>query len=90
MSILLKVTNFIDSIVVKLLEGINYVNHLFNEVKNMLFNILAITNKNIEQFQTDNPEGFIILASICVIFCLYVLFFLEAYKIREDEKYSEM
>lgn len=89
MSILLKVTNFIGSISEKLGDGINFVNNFVNEIGNMLANIFVITIKNTEQFQSDNPVGFIVLASVCLIFCTYGLFFLVMYKITEDEKYKK-
>lgn len=87
--ILFKATNFIGNISENLIGGFNYVNNLVIEIGNILGNIFSIANKNIEQFQSDNQVGFIVLASVCLIVGMYGLLFLITYKIIEDEKYEK-
>lgn len=89
MSILFKVINFIGNISENLIDGFNYVIDLFNEVGNILASVFAITIKNTEQFQSDNPTGFIVLSSVCLIVGMCGLSFLITYKIIADEKYEK-
>ena len=90
MYILLNTLNFIESILVNLFDSVSYLDNFLNDVKNVLTSTFAVIHNQIEQYQAHNPEGFIILASICVIFCLCILFFIGAYTSIENEKYERI